>query len=153
MKSHKRRRTLIKPTTKPMTIPFTGTPQTCSFLFQFSSSLSFSHHLSERRNATGDWQRSSWGATLSASDIRWRDVFMTFALFLHPFIRISHSHRTTQGVSVSVEPLTFSEYPRYCMYRMRACSRFSTWSMPWTVRVFVLGNAHADSRSCTGVRP
>ena len=39
--------------------PFTGTPQTSSFLCQFSSSLSFSHHLSERRNATGDCQRSS----------------------------------------------------------------------------------------------
>ena len=123
MKSHKRRRTLIKPTTKPMARPSSlELLKLPSFLLQFSSSLCFSLHLSERRNATGDCQRSFSRCHLIASpDFRWRDVFMTFALFLHSFIRISHSDQTTQSVSNPlVLLLTFSGCSRYHMHRTRA---------------------------------
>ena len=62
------------------------------------------------------------GATLSPSpDFRWRDVFMTSALFLQSFIRISHSDQTTQSVSYPLFLLlTFSGYSRYHMHRTRA---------------------------------
>ena len=116
--------------------PFTAT-------FPFSSSLCLSHPLSTIGNATSNCQRSSWGATLSPR-LEVARCFMTFAfsgLILLCWTRKGYSWKSC----IQLESWCPQKLFRVRHVTVGLCApiiTFSTWSMHWTVRLFVLGKVH-----------